>query len=128
MNDENSLVELREDGEGTLSRALQDTQLASSQVLRRELDILSERVRKSKLKLKDKVALMNSLVRSHESLTKTERMAAGLDSRHSSVVNAGVIIVPHKTGSESWHELALEEVERAQSEDGSPAGSLSAEG
>jgi len=105
-----------EDGEGTLSHSLTDTQLLTSQELRGQLDTVIARVQGSKLKLKEKVSLLATLVKAHETLTKAERSASGLDAKQSSVVNAGVIIVPAKAGGLDWHSEAIAEVERAKAD------------
>lgn len=101
------------DGEGTLSHALQSTQIQSSQVLRTELSTLTGRLSGSRLKLAEKIKLMAVLVKAHEALTKTERLAAGLGGDRTTV-NAGVIVIPEKAGYDSWHEVALAEVERGR--------------
>ena len=102
-----------ESGEGALSHALEAAQERTALALRGQLDSVIGYVKNSKLKLKEKAQLLSTLVRAHESLTKSERMTAGREAGHTTV-NAGVIVIPQKSERESWHEHAVAEVERAK--------------
>ena len=101
-------------GEVTLSHALTEAQLLTSLELRGQLDTVIQRVKASKLKLKEKAALLATMVKAHETLTKTERMSAGLSDKTHTTVNAGVIVVPEKLAGKDWHSEAIAEVERAK--------------
>lgn len=101
--------------EGTLS--LTQGQEDTSSLLRQQLTVLAGRIDTSKMKLTEKIKALNSLVKSHESLTKTERSVAGLDRSDSGVgAGLGVIMIPVKLAPDSWHEVAVREVEAAKND------------
>jgi len=103
------------DGEGTLSLALKRAQESTSLELRGQLDSVISKVKTSKLKLREKAGLLAQLVKAHETLTKTERMTAGVSGKEGhTTVNAGVIVLPQKADASDWHEMASQEVERAK--------------
>jgi len=94
---------------GTLSLTIQQEE--TSKKLRQSLSVLAKRVQGStKLNLSQKVTMLASLVKSHESLTKTERAVAGLDRKDVTTITAGVIIVPGKADADSWAVEAEKEI------------------
>jgi len=100
------------DREGTCSLSLK--QESTSEELRTQINLLIKRVPTSKLKLPEKVKMISALTKSHEALVKAERSVAGLDKDSAVNVAVGVIVVPTKAGTDSWHADSLVEIERVK--------------
>ena len=65
-----------------------------------------------KLGVEKRSSVLAKLVKSQETLVKTQRLILGMDSDSASIVNKGVIILPQK--SEDWPDAAKKEIDSAR--------------